>query len=138
LRIAAGLGDPVRYSPELNGAVPATLTTCRKGSMVDVKNAIWPLPWVVKLVLTTLAGGMLGIGTYFFVTYAMPIAGLHSLFCWVSSLFWTTAVGSSLYLLERNGWRASFIKGFVLGVIGWTVITFAIFVFVFWAVQNSH
>lgn len=84
----------------------------------DAQDRSWSLPWPVKLILTAFIGGGLSCWTFwrFSSAYNDPLRsafGLHIL----TVVFWTDVVATSLFLVEKNGWRTAAAKGSLLALV---------------------
>ena len=90
----------------------------------DAPNRVWPLSWLVKLILTVIAGGTLAGWTFwrFSPTYNDPLRSAFVLHV-ATVFFWADVTATSLCLLERTGWRKAVATGLVLALTASVVIT---------------
>lgn len=84
------------------------------------------LSWLVKLVLTVIAGGMLaGLMFWHFASaYNDPLRSAFVLHI-ATVFFWAYVVATSLCLFDGSGWRKAATKGAVLALVASVVIVIA-------------
>ena len=104
--------------------------------MAKTENAVRCTPWVVKLLLTIVAGCPFSIGIWWFLSmqlvfadFALQVVGSLLIACVPLSAM---SCGVFLYLREGKTWRRSLLQGGVVGLVGTAIITMIEILFLSW------